>query len=61
MNIKMHFLHLHLDYFPDNFANLSAEHGGKFHLNVKKMERKRQGRWTLNMTEYCWALKWNCK
>lgn len=39
INVKMHFLHSHLEYFPENLVSLS---GGQ--------EEKYQGRWKANMT-----------
>ena len=31
MSLKLHFLHSHLDFFPDNPGALSDEHGERFH------------------------------
>lgn len=31
MSIKLHFLHSHLDRFPDNLGNYSDEQGVRFH------------------------------
>ena len=38
MSIKMHFLHSHLDYFPDNCGDYSEEQGEKFHQDISCME-----------------------
>ena len=38
MSLKVHFLHAHLDYFPQNLGDMSEEHGERFHLVVKSME-----------------------
>ncbi|GFU74235.1 HTH_Tnp_Tc3_2 domain-containing protein [Trichonephila clavipes] len=45
MSVKVHFLHLHLDYFPENFGAVSEEQGERFHQDIKEMERRYQGRW----------------
>ena len=38
MNIKVHFLHSHLDKFPKNCSNFRDELGQRFHQTFKKME-----------------------
>ena len=43
MSIKLHFLQLHLDYFPKNFGDLSEEQGEHFHQNICIMEEHYQG------------------
>jgi hypothetical protein len=58
MSLKLHFLHFHLDYFPENLGDLSDEHGKRFHQDVKEMERRYQGRWDVPMmADYCWSIK----
>ena len=42
MRIKVHFLHSHLDRFPENLADVSDEQGERFHQDIKTME---DGRW----------------
>ncbi|GFW51876.1 uncharacterized protein TNCV_1188072 [Trichonephila clavipes] len=55
MSVKVHFLHSHLDYFPENFGTVSEEQGERFHQDIKEMERRYQGRWNVNMmADYCW-------
>ena len=44
MSIKIHFLHSHLDRFPENLGALSDEQGERFHQDVKEMEERYQGR-----------------
>ncbi|GBO16541.1 hypothetical protein AVEN_150121-1 [Araneus ventricosus] len=54
MSIKIHFLHSHLEYFPDNLGKMSDEQGERFHQDIKEMERRYQGRWDVNMmADYC--------
>ncbi|GFX66024.1 uncharacterized protein TNCV_14451 [Trichonephila clavipes] len=58
MSIKVHFLHSHLDYFPENLGAVSEEQGERFHQDIKEMERRYQSRWNFNMmADYCWMLK----
>ena len=42
MNLKLHFLHSHLDFFPSNLVDFSEEEGERFHQDVKEMERRYQ-------------------
>ena len=37
MSLKVHFLHSHIDYFPENLGAVSEEHGERFHQNIKDM------------------------
>lgn len=58
MNLKLHFLHSHLDYFPENLGHYSEEQGERFHQDLKEIEGRYQGRWDENMmADYCWLLK----
>ena len=57
MSIKVHFLHSHLDRFPE-LGDVSDEQGERFHHDIKKMEERYQGRWDIKMmADYCWNLK----
>ena len=57
MSIKLHYLHSHLDTFPDNLGEVSEEQGERFHQDIKVMEDRYQGRWDLHMmSDYCWSL-----
>ena len=38
MSLKVHFLHAHLDYFPQTFGDMSEEHDERFHHDMKCME-----------------------
>ena len=44
MSIKVHFLHSHLDRFPENLHNETDEQGERFH-QAQVMEERYQGRW----------------
>ncbi|GBN26839.1 hypothetical protein AVEN_255607-1 [Araneus ventricosus] len=58
INLKVHFLHSHIDYFPENLGAYSEEQGERFHLDVRDNESRYQGRWDVNMlTDYCWMLR----
>lgn len=58
MNLKIHFLHSHIDSFPDNLGDFSEEQGERFHQDIKTMEQRYQGYWNENMmSDYCWCLK----
>jgi hypothetical protein len=58
MSIKIHFLHSHLDFFPENLGAFSDEQGERFHQDIAEMERRFLGRWKPSMLgEYCWTLR----
>jgi hypothetical protein len=59
MSFKLHFLHSHLDYFPENFhldyfpedfGALSEEQGERLHQDIE-MERRYQGPWDISMSQ----------
>ena len=57
MSLKVHFLHLQLDYFPVHLGAVSEEMGERFHQDMKEMERRYRGKWTsMMMAGYCWML-----
>ena len=41
---KIHFLHSHLDFFPENCGAVSDEHGERFHQDISLMEKRYQGK-----------------
>ncbi|UYV61238.1 hypothetical protein LAZ67_1004000 [Cordylochernes scorpioides] len=58
MSLKIHFLHSHLDFFPDNLGAVSDEHCERFHQDISSMEKRYQGKWSPGMlADYCWTLK----
>ncbi|UYV84165.1 hypothetical protein LAZ67_X001390 [Cordylochernes scorpioides] len=58
MSLKIHFLHSHLDFFPDNLGAVSDEHGERFHQAISSLEKRYQGKWSPAMlADDCWALK----
>lgn len=61
MSIKVHYLHSHLDRFPENLGDYSEEQGERFHQDIKTMEDRYQGRWDNHMmADYCWSLQRDC-
>ena len=57
LSIKLHFLHSHLDFFPVNLGDYSEEHGEKFHQEMKNIEDRYYGKWSVSMlADYCWTL-----
>ena len=53
-----HFLHSHLEYFPENLGEISEEQGERFHQDIKVMEHRYRGLWNVSMmADYCWSLK----
>ena len=57
MSIKMHYLHSHLDRFPENCGDASDKQREQFHQDIKGMERRYQGKWSSSMlADYCWYL-----
>ena len=57
MSIKPHYLHSHLDKFPDNPRDVSEEQGERFHQDIEVMEDRYQGRSDSHMmSDYCWSL-----
>ena len=58
MNVKLHYLETHVDYFPSNLCDYIEEEGKRFHQDLKAMEKRYQGRWDERMlADYCWSLK----
>lgn len=57
MSLKIHFLHSHLNFFPQNLGDESDEHGERFHQQMKMIESRYQGFWDVAMMgDYCWFL-----
>ncbi|GBP30318.1 hypothetical protein EVAR_27932_1 [Eumeta japonica] len=42
MSIKLHYLHSHLDYFPENLGDLGEEQGQCFHQDIHTMKERYQ-------------------
>jgi hypothetical protein len=39
MSLKIHMLHSHLDFFPDNCGRVSDEHGDTFHQEIQRWKK----------------------
>lgn len=58
MSPKIHMLHNHIDFFPENLGEVSDEHGEKFHQEIAGMEHRYKGKSLVNMlSEYIWNIK----
>ncbi|GBM78252.1 hypothetical protein AVEN_273337-1 [Araneus ventricosus] len=58
MSLKVHFLDLHLDYFPENLGVVSEEQGERFYQDIKEIERQYQEKRNVTMiADYCWMLQ----
>lgn len=58
MSIKIHFLHAHLDFFPENLGQFSDEQGERFHQEILEIEKRFDGKSQVRMiANYCWSLK----
>ena len=40
MSLKIHFLHSHLSFFPENMGSVSDEHGERFHQEIAEYEKR---------------------
>ena len=49
MNLKLHFMDSHVEYFPENLGDYSEEQVKRFHQDIKVMEQRYQKRWAENM------------
>jgi len=57
MSLKIHFLHSHFDFIPENCGAMSDEHGERFHQDISSVEKRYQGKWNCAMfADYCWTL-----
>jgi hypothetical protein len=53
-------LHSHLDFFADNCAKVSDEHGERFHQEIANMGKRYQRKWSTSMLAVsCWTLAKN--
>jgi hypothetical protein len=59
MSLKVHFLHSHSDFFPENLGEVSDGQGESLHQDIKLMERLCQGFWNDSVVaeaDYWWLL-----
>jgi len=58
MSMKIYFLELRLDFFPEYLGEVSDGHSERFHQDIMTMEKRYQGKCTSSMlADYCWSLK----
>jgi len=58
MSLKIYFLELRLDFFPENLGEVSDKHSERFCQDIMTVDKQYQGKWTSSMlTDYCWSLK----
>ena len=49
ISLEMHFLHSHLEFFPENLGAVGDEQGEKFCQDIHSMEKRYKGVWTEGM------------
>ena len=58
MSLKIHFLHSHIDFFPQNLGAVSDEHGERFHQEIAVMEQRYRGKYSPSMMgDFCSSLQ----
>ena len=58
MSIKIHFLHSHLEFSPNNLGQLRDERGELFHQEISTIEKRFAGKSQVRMlANYCSSLK----
>ncbi|GBN88271.1 hypothetical protein AVEN_206305-1 [Araneus ventricosus] len=58
MSLKIHFLHSHLEFYPENLGLVSDVHGERFHQDISNMAARYGGKWNPKMlADYIWTLK----
>ena len=45
ISLKMHFLHSHLEFFPENLEAVGDEQGENFCQDIQSMEKRYKGVW----------------
>ena len=61
MSLKLHLLDSHLDFFNDKLADVSDEHGERFHQDIavseRQLRRYKGKKWTQEMlADICWTI-----
>ena len=58
MCIELHYLHSHLDKYPENLEDFSDGQGERFNQDIITMEKRYKGRWDRHlMANYCRSLQ----
>jgi len=57
MSLKIHYLHSHLDFFPENLGDESDEHGERFHQEFSPYENRfNRNQLKSLLGDYCWSI-----
>jgi hypothetical protein len=57
MSLKIHFLHAHLDFFPENCGAVYDEHFKRFHQDIAAMENRYGSKLSPTiLADYCWTV-----
>ncbi|GBL76077.1 hypothetical protein AVEN_234381-1 [Araneus ventricosus] len=58
MSLEIHFLHSHLEFYPENLGSVSDEDGEQFLQAISNMGARYQGKWNPKMlVDYFWTFK----
>ena len=58
MSLKLHFLHSHLEFFPDNLGAVNDKHSERFYQDIAVVETRYKGKSSANMMgDCCWFLQ----
>ena len=57
MSLKIHMMHSHLDFFPENMGAVSDEHGERFRQDIATTGKSFKGKLSKNaLADCCWNL-----
>ena len=56
MSLKLHLLDSHLDFFNDKLADVSDEHGERFHQDIAVIERRLRRYKGTKLLKKCWQI-----
>ena len=48
MSLKIHIIHSHFDFFPENVGAVNDEHGERFHQDIATIEKRFKSKWGEN-------------
>ena len=58
MSLKMHMMHSHLDFFPENTGTVSDKHVERFHQDIAAIQKRFKGKWNEEaLANYCRNLR----
>ena len=56
MSLKIHIVHSHLNFSPENLGAVSDEHGERFHKDIAEIEKSPSRNSETHFNLYCWDL-----